>query len=134
MILRSLVTFKKYTFYSSQYEHYKTINFEHWQMLLHVLYKFFSNSFQQTARIFYLAPQWVLTKCSIFGNCKVNDIYDPKVYILGSHNQLKMNFYHCKHFHKSRFTFFGNFAYVILESVNFKMIFQPSSGLRWLSG
>ena len=78
--------------------------------------------------------QWVLTKCSIFGNCKVNDIYDPKVYILGSHNQLKMNFYHCKHFHKSRFTFFGNFAYVILESVNFKMIFQPSSGLRWLSG
>ena len=79
-------------------------------------------------------PQWVLTKCSIFGNCKVNDIYDPKVYILGSHNQLKMNFYHCKHFHKSQFTFFGNFAYVILESVNFKMIFQPSSGLRWLSG
>ena len=37
---RSLVTFKKYTFYSSQYEHYKTINFEHWHMLLHVLYKF----------------------------------------------------------------------------------------------
>ena len=81
-----------------------------------------------------MPSQWVLTKCSIFGNCKVNDIYDPKVYILGSHNQLKMNFYHCKHFHKSRFTFFGNFAYVILESVNFKMIFQPSSGLRWLSG
>ena len=78
--------------------------------------------------------QWVLTKCSIFGNCKVNDIYDPKVYILGSHNQLKMNFYHCKHFHKSRFTFFGNLAYVILESVNFKMIFHPSSGLGWLSG